>query len=198
MENDNLTPEESFNIINKAIANFKMNYKESAKTFLLFGWIFTFASFSNYFILKILHKKEAYDLMGPLSLGNWIFFALIGFIFLMFMERRLNRNKKVISYLDNYIKNLWTVTAASFFIATIICIKLEITPPPVMMLIAGLATTTTGLLIKFKPLIIGGVTFFIFSIITAFVSTEYLALITGVAIICGYLVPGYFLKSAKE
>ena len=67
-----------------------------------------------------------------------------------------------------------------------------------MLLIAGLATTTSGLLIKFKPLIIGGIAFFIFSIATTFVSNEYLSLITGAAIICGYLIPGYFLKSAKE
>jgi len=64
MEKNNLTPEESFKIINKAIDNFKMNYKESAKIFLLWGWILTLASFSNFIILKILHSKESYQLMG--------------------------------------------------------------------------------------------------------------------------------------
>jgi hypothetical protein len=37
MENINLTPEESFNIINKAIANFKLNFRETAKIFLLWA-----------------------------------------------------------------------------------------------------------------------------------------------------------------
>jgi hypothetical protein len=67
-----------------------------------------------------------------------------------------------------------------------------------MLLIAGIATTTSGLSIRFKPLVIGGISFFIFSIITTFVSNEYIALFVGVAIICGYLIPGYLLKSAKE
>jgi len=198
MEKNNLTPEESFSIISKAISNFKMNYKESAKIFLLWGWILTLASFSNFIILKILHAKEAYKLMGLFSLGNWVVFALIGFIILFFMERKINKDKKVYSYLEIYIKKLWIVTAASFFIATLLCIKLEIAPPPIMLLIGGIATTTSGLLIKFKPLIIGGIAFFIFSIATTFVSNEYIALIVGAAIICGYLIPGYFLKSAKE
>jgi len=198
MDKNNLTPEDSFNIINKAIANFKINYKESAKIFLLWGWILTFASFSNFIILKILHSREAYELMGFFSLGNWIVFGLIGFIILFFMDRKIKKEKKVYSYLDSYIKNLWKVTAASFFIATIICIKLEIAPPPIMLLIGGIATTTSGLLIKFKPLIIGGMAFFIFSIATTFVSNEYIALIVGASIICGYLIPGYLLKSAKE
>lgn len=198
MDKNNLTPEESFNIINKAISNYKMNYKESAKTFLLWGWALTLACFSNFIILKILHSREAYELMGFFSLGNWVVFGLIGFIILFFMDRKIKKEKKVYSYLDSYIKNLWKVTAASFFIAAIICIKLEIASPPIMLLIAGIATTTSGLLIKFKPLIIGGMAFFIFSIATTFVSNEYIALIVGAAIICGYLIPGYLLKSAKE
>jgi hypothetical protein len=198
MDKNNLTPEESFRIIDKAISNFKMNYKESAKIFLLWGWILTLASFSNFIILKILHSKEAYHLMGWYSLGIWAIFCLIGFTGLFFMDRKINKDKKVYSYLDGYIKNLWTVSAVSFFIAALICIKLEIAPPPIMLLIAGIATTTSGLLIKFKPLIIGGMSFFIFSIATTFVTNEYLALIVCAAIICGYLIPGYFLKYAKE
>lgn len=198
MDKTILTPEESFDLINKAISNFKKNYKESAKTFLLWGWMLSLASFSNFFILKILHSKEAYELMGLLSLGNWAVFIFSGFIIQFFMLRKIIKNKRVYSYLDNYVSKLWQVTAAGFFVATFLCIKLEIAPPPIMLLIAGIATTTSGLLIKFKPLIFGGIAFFIFSIAITFVSNENIALIVGIAIICGYLIPGYLLKSAKE
>jgi len=197
MENKNLTPEESFNIINKAISNFKLNYRETAKVFLLWGWVLAIASFSNFIILKILYSREAFGLMGLLSLCNWALFLLIGFIIMFFMERKSNKDKKVFSYLESYFKNLWTVTAASFIIATFICIKLEINPPPIMLLIAGIATTTSGLLIKYRPVIIGGMAFFIFSLAATFVSNEYISLIVFAAIICGYLIPGYSLKSAK-
>ena len=67
MEKDNLTPEESFEIINKAISNFKMNYKENAQVFLLWGWILTLASISSFIILKILSSWEAHELM----VGKW-------------------------------------------------------------------------------------------------------------------------------
>ena len=197
MENINLTPEESFSIINKAIANFKLNYRETAKVFLLWGWVLAFASFSNFIIIKILYSREAYESTGLFSLYNWALFLLIGAVIMFFMEHKLNKEKKVFSYLESYFKNLWTVTAASFIIATLLCIKLEINPPPVMLLIAGIATTTSGLLIKYKPVIIGGMAFFIFSLASAFVSNEYISLIVFAAIICGYLIPGYYLKSAK-
>lgn len=198
MDEKNLTPEDSFKIIDKTIANFKINYKESAKVFLLWGWILALASFSNFIILKILHSREAYGLMGLYSLGNWAVFCLIGFIIMYFMVRKINKDKKVTSHLDTFVNNLWWVTMVSFFTAIFICIRLEIIPPPIMLLITGIATTTTGLTIKFKPLILGGITFFIFSIAATFVTNEYIALIVCAAIICGYLIPGYFLKSAKE
>lgn len=196
MENFNLTPEESFSIINKAIANFKLNFRETAKVFLLWGWVLAIASLSNFIILKILYSREAS--IGLLSLFNWAAYILIGFIIMLFMEHKINKDKKVFSYIESYFKNLWSVTAASFIIATFLCIKMEINPPAIMLLIAGIATTTSGLLIKYRPLIIGGMTFFIFSLAATFVSNEYISLIVFAAIICGYLIPGYLLKSTKE
>ena len=205
MEKNSLTPEESFDIINKAISNFKMNYKENSKVFLLWGWILTLASLSSFIILKISSSWEAHELMvgkwelkGLIFIGNWIVFCSIGFIIMYFMVRKINREKKVYSHIDKFIEYLWWATAASFVIATIICFRLRIEPPVLMLLIAGIATTTTGLVIKFKPLIFGGISFFLFSIATTFVTNEYLALVVCAAIICGYLIPGYFLKAAKE
>jgi heme exporter protein D len=198
MEKNNLTPEESLAIISKAISNFKVNFKESSKIFLLFGWSLTLASLSNFIIVKILHSKEAYELMGPYSFYNWLVFCIITFIILFFIRRKINKDKKVYSYLDNYIKKHWLSTVVGFFVTIVICIKLGLIPVPFMLLIGGIATTTSGLVIKFKPLAIGGISFFIFSIASTFVSNEYISVIVCVAIICGYLIPGYLLKSAKQ
>jgi hypothetical protein len=198
MEKNNLTPEESLEIIGKSISNFKINYREYANIILHWGWILALASLSNFIILKVLHNQEAYELTGIYSLGNWGVFILVGFIILFFINRKTIKKKKLYTHLESYIKNLWSVAAASFFIGTVICIKLGISPPPIMLLIAGIATTTSGLLIKFRPLIIGGISFFVFSITSTFLLNEYAALIVSAAIICGYLIPGYLLKSAKE
>jgi len=198
MEKNDLTPEESFDVINKAIANFKINYKESSKVFLLWGWMLTLASVSNFILLKFVHSMEPWVLKGYVILGSWALFILIGFIIMYFMVRRMNRTKKVHSHIDKFIDYLWWVTAPSFIIATFICIKLGIAPPPLMLLVAGIATTTTGLVIKFRPLTIGGMSFFVFSVAATFVTNEYMALVVSAALICGYLIPGYLLKTAKE
>jgi len=198
VDKNNLTPEESFIIINKAVSNFKTNYKESAQIFLLWGWVLTLACFAQFFILKILQSKEAYQQIGLYSIANWIVLIVIGFVIQFFIVRKINKDKKVYSYLEGYVKSLWMVVLGSFIVTAIICIKLDIAALPIIFLVAGIGTTTTGLLIKFRPLAIGGITFFIFSIATTFVSSEYLNLLAGAAIICGHLIPGYLLKSAKQ
>jgi len=198
MDKNNLSPEESFSIISKSIASIKMNYKENGKFFLLWGWMMSSACFSLHFILSYLHSIEAYNLMGPFSLGNWAVFISIAFIIQYLMVRKIDKNKKVYSLLESYIKNIWGVAGMSMFIATFISFKVGLAPPTIILLIAGIATTVTGILIKFKPLVFGGIAFFIFSIITTYTSNEMLSLVTGAAIICGYLIPGYFLKFAKE
>jgi sulfite exporter TauE/SafE len=80
------------------------------------------------------------------------------------MLRQMDKNKKVYSHLDIFLSKLWQVTAASFFIGALLCMKLEIATPPIMLLIAGMATTISGLIIKYKPVIVGDMAFFIFSI----------------------------------
>jgi hypothetical protein len=198
MEKQRITPEESFDIITKAISNFKTNYKEHAQIFLLWGWTMTLAGLSHFIVLKILLVNEAYNVMGLFSFVNWGLFTLVGFIIHFFMLRKIDRNKKVYSYLDSFYTRLWQATAISFFVAVFLCVKLEIAPPAIMLLIAGLATTASGLIIKFRPLILGGLAFFVFSIASTFVSIEYTTLISSAALFCCYVIPGYFLKYAKD
>ena len=109
-----------------------------------------------------------------------------------------NKNKKVFSHLDRYINYLWKVTGFSIPVLVFLSIKLEIPPPPIFLLVMGTATTITGLFLKFKPVTIGGIGFFLFAIFSTFVTGENTLLVSGAAIICCYLIPGYLLKSAKQ
>jgi hypothetical protein len=50
---------------------------------------------------------------------------------------------------------------------------------------------------KFKPLSIGGVLLFVFSIISLYVNNYETLLINGIAIITGFLIPAYLLKKSE-
>ena len=198
MEKNILSPEESFDIITKAISNFKINYKENSKSFLLWGWIMSLASFSHFAVIKILISKEAFNQMLLFSIGIWTVFVLIGFIIEYFSFRKTIKSKKVFSHLDRYLNYLWKVTGFSIPVLVFLSIRLDIPPPPIFLLIMGVVTTITGLFIKFKPVTVGGIGFFLFAIVSTFVTNEFTLLVSGAAIICCYLIPGYLLNSAKQ
>jgi hypothetical protein len=56
-------------------------------------------------------------------------------------------------------------------------------------------TLVSGMILKFRPLIFGGIGFWVFGILGFLVSMETQPLIGAAAIICGYLIPAYLLKS---
>ena len=65
---------------------------------------------------------------------------------------------------------------------------------PFILLLAGFPTFVSGFIIKFKPLIIGGISFWVFALIAHFTGGNVELLATPAAILIGYLIPGYLLK----
>jgi hypothetical protein len=53
------------------------------------------------------------------------------------------------------------------------------------------------LVLRFRPLVFGGVLFLLFSVASIFTPDVYKPLLQGIAVITGYLIPGYLLKHAK-
>jgi hypothetical protein len=66
---------------------------------------------------------------------------------------------------------------------------------PYILLLAGFPTFVSGFIIKFKPLIAGGICFWIIAIIVHFAGPSIAPLGTPVAMLIGYLIPGYMLKN---
>jgi len=191
-----LTPEESLQLIGQTIANYKRNYKEESYYFLLWGWLSVVASISQYLIIKILCAYQYYHWINTLSFVNWGFFLAVA----MFIQYR-HHYKRVISvasHLSKFIKLMWQVNGMAIIISIFLSFKFKTYPVPLILLIVGIPTLITGGIIKFKPLILGGLAFFAFSILASFYPNENQLLIYAVALVLGYLVPGYLLKSAKE
>jgi hypothetical protein len=51
---------------------------------------------------------------------------------------------------------------------------------------------------KFRPLVRGGILFFAAAVAGVYMPDSYLPLLTGLAMVGGYLIPGYLLKAAHE
>ena len=55
-------------------------------------------------------------------------------------------------------------------------------------------TVISGSILRFWPLIVGGVTCWVLSILSPFVAYEYQLLLLAAAVVAGWIIPGYLLR----
>ena len=64
-------------------------------------------------------------------------------------------------------------------------------------LVVGIGTVVSGVVLKFKPLILGGIVLIGFPFYSVLVSESVLLLLYATVIMISYLVPGYALKRSR-
>lgn len=190
MENSaQLNPTESLNIISKAINQTKENIKEQSFYYLIWGWLIAIAAFCNYILTTFTDFRQDYL--------PWLIVVPIGWIISIVYAIKKERTKGYQTYFELFLKYLWIVLGISFIVSVFISLILKIHPTIFVLLLAGIGTLISGLVMKFKPLIIGGVLFFAFSTATIFVDKSSILLLNTIAIVTGYLIPAYLLKNSK-
>ena len=185
-----LNPKESLELIAETIAKTKENFKYQSFYYLIWGWLVAGASLFQYILIKFTEFEMNYL--------PWPILMSIGAIITIIYSIRLGRVMQTETYLGSFIKHLWIVLGVSFIFMLFISFKLEFWPAPGVLLLAGIGTMVSGLTMKFKPLIFGGIIFAIFSIVTLYFRGPEQLVLNSIAIILGYLIPGYLLKNSKK
>ena len=191
MENTKkLNPTESLSIISEAINKTKENIKDQSFYYILWGWLSTIASFAHYLLAAF--TKYSFDYLP------WLILIPLGWIASIWYGIKKSKNKSYETYIELFLKHLWIVVGLSFIVGVFICVSFKINPTPIALLLAAIGTLISGLTLKFKPLSIGGVLLFIFSIVSLFIETSNILLLHTIALVSGYLIPAYLLKNYKS
>jgi hypothetical protein len=191
MENEEklMTGEESLKIISEMINKTKVNIRQGSFHLLFWGWLIFFCSITEYSLLNFTHISSPWYIWFLTIPGAFVS-LIYGFM--------TGRKERVHTYAG--ILYVWTwigflVTAILLFI---LMSKNLGTITPFILLLAGLPTFISGFIIKFKPLVAGGVTFWIFALIAHFTGPNVAMLMTAAAMMTGYLIPGYLLKRKDD
>jgi len=187
-----MTQQESLQIIQEMISTSKGKIKDNSFFYLLWGWLVLIASLTHYFLLQI-NYEYAYIPWPVLMTIGGITSAIAGY--------RLGKKAKVITIIDKAMVYLWYGFLILILIVLVMTgfnkIQWQSTYPLIISLY-GFGTFVSGGILKFRPLLIGGIACWVISIIAFFVSPENVLLLTALSIIIAYLVPGYMLKAKKE
>ena len=191
MQQENFSPEQSLQLIQSMISKTKQDMSDNSIYFLVWGWLTFFAS-TGQFILKHLLNYEKHYLV-------WMV-VIIGIVFSIYQGRKEEKNSRVKTYVDESMGHLWLGLAISFFVLAMILTKLGwgTVAFPFFIMLYGLGTFVSGSIIRFRPLIIGGIIAWALAIGSTFVSYDYQMLFGAAAILVSYIIPAYMLRSRNK
>jgi hypothetical protein len=186
-QEEKFSPEESLLLIRSMIDKTKSNAAADSFYFLTWGWLTFIICIVQYVMLVFLKSPHHYYAWFLIWLG------VIAVIVKSFKEKK---EKKVVSYIDDSMKYLWTGIGITFFVLGWICAMNEWQKCfPLFIMLYGLGTFTSGCLIKFKPFVIGGIICWIAAPLASCCSYEWQILITAFALLVSYIIPGHLLQA---
>ncbi len=180
-----LTGEESLRIITDMINKAKVNVRQSSFHLLFWGWLVLVISLSEYLLWNLT------DFANP-----WIVWYLtIPGVFVSMIYGFINgRKAKVHTYADMIYMWTWMAFLFAALVLFIIIRKDIQHVGPFILTLAAMPTFISGCIIRYKPLILGGTSFWILALIGSFAGPSVAPLAIPVAMLTGYLIPGYLLR----
>jgi hypothetical protein len=110
---------------------------------------------------------------------------------------RQGKTERKTTHLDTLSMWMWVTFGITVFTLVAFGSKINYQLNPLILTISAIPTFLSGIVIRFKPLVFGGISFWVFGIISFLSPMETQPLVGAVAVLCGYIVPGYLLKSKE-
>jgi hypothetical protein len=183
-EQNNLTAEDSLRIITEMIEQAKGNVKANSYYLLLWGWVIALINLGIFALLKLGYTEPYW--LWLLVLPVWVFTMVKGF--------QAGRKGSSLTPLAKTNISIWIAYGITIFIIVGFGRFINFQLNAMILLVTAIPTLASGVILKFRPLIAGGVFFWIFGAVSFLVPYSYQSLISAAAIITGYLIPGYMLR----
>ena len=185
-----MSANESLEIITRAIAQVKKNAggKEGSFQLLWWGWIIALANLAHY-LLAINHYEHPY-IVWVVTVPAAIVSAVQGY--------RSGKKRKIRTHMDDVYGQIWMATFVVIITLVLFMARLDYNHNPAILCAAAIGMYVTGVLLRFKPIVIGAIVLWMGAIVAFNVGVNEQYLVASVAIMLGYLVPGYLLKREEK
>jgi len=180
-----LSPQESLSIISSMIEKTRHTISDSSHYFLLWGYSVFIGCTIQFILLKINypHHYYAWGITLPTLLIH------------LFLVSRDGKKEKVSTYIGDANGVVWIGIGICFFVMAFIFGRIgwQYCFPFYVMMYA-LGTFVSGNLIRFRPLIIGGIICFAMAAVIVYVEYELQILFTAISVLISYIIPGHMLR----
>jgi len=185
-----MTSEEGLEIIQAMINKAKHQFGDNGHLYLMWGWVVLFCSLTQFVMLTYFHFSYHYMiwfLTWPAALYQAIY-----------LYRRKNQ-KRVKTYTDDILTNVWLVFVILMFLfgymfGTIMGQDYYLFINPGFLALYGMPTFLSGIILKFRPLIIGGICCWLLAMFSALATPTFHLLFQAAGVIIAWIIPGYMMR----
>lgn len=188
---ENFSPQQSLQLIESMIKKVRNDISYNRFYFLMWGWFAFFMILSQFFLKVVLNYPHHYLV--------WILTIPLVMV-TMVKSNRQERTAGHRSYISDSMGYLWMGIGISFFVMTVVISATIgwINAWPFFIIFYGMGTFISGMLLKFRPFVTGGIFNWILAIICAFLPYDYQLLTAAAAILTSYIIPAYLLQPSKK
>ena len=192
MNEENFDPKESLLLIESMINRAKDKFAEDGSMYLLWGWVVFVCSLTQFVLMHFFKYPYHYIVW----FASWI----IVIYQLVYIRKKIKR-RRVRTYTGYILGYVWLTFVIVIFLLAFLIGRLTegdyyIHISPILLTIYGIPIFLSGIILRFKPLVVGGIGCWILSIAAMLIDNyDYQFLLIPLAMIIAWIIPGYLLRA---
>lgn len=182
-----MTESESLQLIASMINKAKNGYCENGFLYILWGWVILLCCLVQFAGLYFFNSDNAYSIWYT----TWLVI-----IFQIYYLRKKRRSRQAQTYTSEISAAVWVVFTICTFLLVFLLLRFDAYKVinPAILVMYGMATVLLGVILKFRPLLIGGICCWLLSILSMFIKYDFQLLLLAPAVIAAWIIPGYLLQ----
>ena len=185
------TKEEQIEIISTVINSTKENLKPLSVNFIFWGILIVVMSLIHYSLPQYIQYTEYSSLLF------WTILPILGIIYTVVYNIKIRKVIGYETYLNRVIKIIWGIFNLSWLVIIVVSLNGVNNPVPEILFLLSTTLITTGIIIKFKPIVIGGILLMLFTVYINFNPNINFFIVNIIGVSLGMLIPGISLYISK-
>jgi hypothetical protein len=185
---EKFSPQESLMAIHSMIEKAKNHFSENGHLYLLWGWVVFICSVAQFILMRLGYERH-YQV--------W-FFTWITVAYQIYYLKKENKKQRVKTYADSMVGYVWLGFSIMMVVMIFMLIKKETARElfySVFLALYGMPTFLCGALLKYRPLMIGGIGCWVLAVVSVFIPFDYQLLLISFAMIIAWIIPGYLMRA---
>jgi hypothetical protein len=178
-----LSTQQSLDIITRMIIEARGNVKRSSIYLVMWGSVAAIANIGIAILMWLDYRHPHF--VWLITIPAWIATFVI--------SHKQGREATTRSHLDRVNMYLWYSYGVVVFTLVAFGYKINFQINPVILLVSACPALVSGIVTKYRPLVVGGILFWVFGVICFLVTGPWQNVVGATAVICGHLIPGLML-----